>query len=67
MVAIAPVISEKRCGLIGVIKENIDIAVIVVVAERGTAAHFLRQLCQSDFNRCVGKMVGAVLSARVAK
>ena len=48
MIAIAALVAEERRGLIGVVEKDVDIAVIVVVAEGGGAPDFRGQLRQTN-------------------
>ena len=67
MIAIAPLVLEKRCGLIGVVEKNIDIPIIVIIPERGSATDFFGEFCQSDLGGRIGEMMCAVLSTHVTE
>ena len=67
MIAVTTLVSEECCGLIGIIQENINISVIIVVTERGTAANLFGKLCQPNFGGGIGKVICAVLSVRIAE
>ena len=48
MIAIAALVAEERRELIGVVEKDVDIAIVVVVAEGGCAPDFRSQLRQAN-------------------